>query len=370
MDRILIATGGGGHFAPALCVIETLPKNIKILVVGRKYSLEGDKALSLEYLTTESMHIPFAAITTGRLQRKLTSLTFISLLKFPIGIWQSYKLIRSFKPKVIVSFGGYVSLPVIFIGAMLRVPIVIHEQTLGAGLANRLASVFAKKICISWESSRSFFPKSKTVLTGNPVKKLKIKSSNLKINEKLPTLFVTGGSSGSHFINQVIEASLSSLLEKFNLIHQTGDAQKFKDFERFSKLKDSMPEQLQTRYSLTKFVKPDEFGSVISKADLVICRSGMNTVSEVIYFGKPALMIPLPFSQGGEQLQNAEFLKKLGLGEILEQKDVTKEKFEKLVDFMIGQKEAYKAKSKSSKKLITHNATERVIEVIKESLKA
>src|SRR3989339_499065 len=143
----------GGHLAPALSVLEALPKNTQVLFVGRKYALEGDNALSLEYNTITSLNIPFVGLNTGRLQRKITRFTLFSLLKLPFGIIKSFLILIDFKPDVVVGFGGYVSIPVTFCAFVLRIPVVIHEQTMEAGLTNRLVSRFAKKICISWDSS-------------------------------------------------------------------------------------------------------------------------------------------------------------------------------------------------------------------------
>jgi len=149
----------GGHLAPALSVMEALPKNTKILFIGRKYALEGDSALSLEYKVVTDLNIPFVGLNTGRLQRKVTKYTFLSLLKFPFGIIKSFLILIRFRPDVVMGFGGYVSIPVIVCAFILRIPVVIHEQTMEAGLANRIVSLFAKKICISWNTSRKYFPK-------------------------------------------------------------------------------------------------------------------------------------------------------------------------------------------------------------------
>ncbi len=176
--KLLIVAGGGGHFAPALSVIEKLPKDWDLLLVGRKYSLEGDAALSLEYQTAERMHIPFRMLTTGRIQRKLTRHSLLSLLKTPIGMVQALSILRDFKPDVVLSFGGYVAVPLVLAAHFLRIPIIIHEQTFGAGLANKISSRFADKVCISWEESRKYFPNGKVVVTGNPVRKFQI--SNFK----------------------------------------------------------------------------------------------------------------------------------------------------------------------------------------------
>ncbi len=147
--KIVMTAGGGGHFSPLLCVYNALPKTDEVLVIGRQFALEGDRALSLEYQTSKRLGMRFVPINAARLQRKFTKYTIPSLLKFPKGLYQAYKLLRLFRPDVVLSFGGYVSVPVVMAAWLLQIPIVIHEQTLEAGAANKRACFFAKKICIS-----------------------------------------------------------------------------------------------------------------------------------------------------------------------------------------------------------------------------
>ena len=131
---------------PALAIIDALPKEARIFFIGRKHPLEGDKALSLEYQTITDMGITFFPLTTGRLQRKISTRSFISLVKIPYGFFQALSILISCKPDVIIGFGGYLAVPVGLAAWILRIPFVIHEQTLDAGLANKFLARFAKKI--------------------------------------------------------------------------------------------------------------------------------------------------------------------------------------------------------------------------------
>ena len=115
-----------------LLLLKKCPKIWEILLVGRKYTFEGDSALSYEYETAKRLGLPFKTLTTGRLQRKFTKYTVISLLKVPVGLTQAYKIIENFNPDVVLSFGGYVSVPIIIAAKFKKIPIVIHEQTLHA----------------------------------------------------------------------------------------------------------------------------------------------------------------------------------------------------------------------------------------------
>ena len=357
----------GGHLSPALAVIDVLPKGTQILFIGRKFALEGDKAFSLEYKTIAKRNIPFTEISTGRLQRIFTRYTIPSLFKMPYGFTQSFFTLCSFKPDVVLGFGGYLSVPVGIVAFFLRIPLIIHEQTLEAGIANRILSFFAKKICISWESSRKFFPKEKNVLTGNPVRRFKIYDLRFKIekeNQKLPLIYITGGSSGSHFINTLVEGCIRQLLEKFIIIHQTGDAQKYHDFDRLKKLRESLPFELKERYRLTKFVEPENIGLIMQRANLVVSRAGINTVTELIFFKKPSLLIPLPSSQKNDQLKNALYLKSLGLSEVLYQDSLNPRKFLEILIEMFDNIDKYEILNQVQNDKKNKNAAQKIIEVI------
>jgi len=356
----------GGHLTPALSVIEHLPKGTDPVYIGRKFALEGDPAYSLEYQVISSRNIPFFPITTGRLQRIITSQTLPSLLKLPGGFMQAYSILSKLKPDVIVGFGGYVSVPIGMVGKLLGIPLVIHEQTLEAGLANRMLAPFAEKICISWESSRKFFPQKKVVLTGNPVVATIFQSSrHHKINRGvLPRLVIVGGSLGSHAINMLIQGCIERLLKQFEVFHQTGDAKEFQDFDQLAKTRDSLGPTLRERYTLTKFIDPQEIVPILESADLVVTRAGINTITTLLLLNKPALIIPLPTSQKNEQQKNAIFLKKHGLGELFNQSIATPEKLFVLITAMMEQRNSYK-NTKSTEELTLHtHAVQKIIDTL------
>lgn len=353
----------GGHLSPLLAVLETLPSDCQVLIVGRKHAFEKDTTLSLEHRTAKRLRIPFKPITAGRLQRRFTRYTLGSLFKFPIGFFQSFHIVRKYNPDVILSFGGYISLPVVLSAKLLNVPIVIHEQTLGGGLANRIASFVADKICISWKSSRRYFPANKTILTGNPIRKFKLTSLPFKISQdNIPLLYITGGSTGSHTINAAIEECLKTFLKHYLIIHQTGDSWDSKDFSRLSSLKEKISDaKLRRRYIITKFVKSTSVGSIIKACDLVIARAGINTITELLYFGKTALLIPL----NDEQMENASFLKRIGLAQILPQDLLSgKTLFSLIQSMMIQDKRS--TKSQEIPQLIKKDAAKKILEVMNE----
>lgn len=363
--KILIT---GGHLTPALAVIQKLPKDAEITYVGRKFALEGDSAVSLEYHTITNMGIPFIAFQPGRLQRKFTKHTLPSLGRVPKGVWEAFWILKKEKPDVILSFGGHVAFPICFAASLLKIPSVVHEQTLEIGGTNRLIAKIATKICVSWESSLAFFPKKKTILTGNPLPftppSQEIQDLLQKRNKKYPLITITGGSLGSHPINTLVEPILEKLLAKYIVLHQTGDAQEFGDFAKLEAFRESLPYTFQERYILRKFIHPEDVSYAYGVSDMVVSRSGINTVLTLLLENTPALLIPLPISQRQEQLKNALFLKDSGLGEVLEQDTLTSESLFIAIENMMEKKDMYQNRNLDSLKEIHRDAAEKIIAVV------
>lgn len=369
--KVLIAVGGGGHFSPALATIDEMPKDWDVLLVGRKYAFEGDNALSLEFQTAQRLHLAFEPLTTGRLQRKFSKQSLFSLAKIPVGLTQATMILRRYKPDVVLSFGGYVSVPVVLAAAALRIPIVLHEQTLHAGLANKIAAKFASRICLSWKESEKYFPKEKSVIIGNPLRKefveniKKTDSGQARMTRsEFPLLYITGGSGGAHGINVLIYGCLEKLLEKYTVIHQTGDSQIYSDFIHLEEARSQLPEELQKRYMLKKFIEPEHVVQILSQADLVIARSGINTVTELLYLGKPTLFIPLPYGQKNEQAANAAFVKRQGLGDTLNQLTATPENLLEKIDWMIEHVEDCLKNAEEARELIHTDAAKLIVKEV------
>lgn len=310
----------GAHFTPAVAVIEELKKNFRadIVYVGRKTTLEGDTSPSIESQILPNLGIKFIPIITGRLQRILTRYTFPALFKIPIGLLQSLYIILSEKPDVILSFGGYVSVPIVCAGWLFSIPIVVHEQTLVTSLANKINSLFADKIALTFERE---IKDRRAIITGNPIREQILNPSKIisidfirlfKYAKKrgLPVILIMGGNQGSHIINISVEGVLDRLTKIACVIHVTGD-NKFSDFGRLEKLQNDC-------YLVKKWVG-DEIGTILSKVDLVVSRAGINTLMELAYSNKPALVIPIPYLYQDEQHKNARYFEQLGLVQILPQ---------------------------------------------------
>lgn len=326
MKKKILLTGG--HLTPALALIPDLEKHgFEIFFVGRKFAMEQDNVPSEEFKEINKLKIPFCQISTGRLQRRLTPYTLNSLLKIPLGFFRGLIILHSVKPNIVLSFGGYVALPVVIAAKFMKIKIVTHEQTVTIGLANKIISRLADLILVSHEESLKYFPKNKTVLTGNP-----LREEIFLNNKKLPFdnfIYITGGNQGSHAINVAVEKNLNNLLKKYSIIHQTGSGVNFKDFKRLSEIK-------RDNYLVFPYIDSENIGSVLNKSCLIISRSGANTIAEILALKKPAIFIPLPSSAGDEQHKNAQKLVSLGVAKIISQENLERDLLNSIDDMIVN----------------------------------
>ncbi len=327
-SKIVIVLTGGHGATTALSVVEELKRRSKkkttwdIYWIGTSRAFEGKKIPSIESKILPKFGVKFKKIITGRVQRKFTFWTIPSLLKIPIGFLHAFFMLLKIKPKVILSFGGFASFPVVVSGWILRIPIVIHEQTSQAGRANRLSSIFANQIAVARKSSLKYFPSNKTKVCGNPIIKEIEGILPKKSLVTVPTIYITGGSRGSVSLNLPVFDVANQLLKCYKVIHQTGQI----DYDKFIKLKKSLPKQRASRYRVEAEIDPDKIPQLLSKADLVIARAGANTVAEIIAAKRPSILVPLPISYLNEQLGNAQYAQQFGTAQILDQKTLTGKK--------------------------------------------
>ncbi len=364
----------GGHVTPALAVMEKLKEKkpgVKIVFVGRKSTMENDNSPSFEYqLISQIPNVKFINLTTGRVRRFFSFYSLFSLLKIPLGLIQSLFILLKEKPQVILTFGGYLGVPIVLAGWVLQIPIVVHEQTLSLGLANKLIAFFARKVCVSSEANLNLYPKHKTVVTGNPLRKeIWQVNKNSRFNQvtkyDLPVLYFTGGSQGAHFINSLVEKNLADLLKNYVVIHQCGNAHNLADYKTLSSESKKLDEKLQTHYFLASHIFPQDLGTVYKLADLVIGRSGANTIWELLALNKKAILIPLPFGQKEDQQKNAEFLQKTGLAKILEQDKFINQEFLAAISQRLKKKDSGQARMTDTEKdVILKNASEKVVQEV------
>ena len=338
--RILITGGGtGGHVSPALATVQ----EIKALAEGWKpvFRYIGSKT-GVEKRLAEEAGLDFVGVQTGKLRRATSLRGMVTLqnikdaFRIPVGVFQSLWQVAKFRPDVIFSTGGFVCVPPVVAGWILRVPVLTHEQTATVGLANRIASRFARRIALSFEGSIDVLPKGirqRAFVTGNPVRPLifqgdrtrAIERFNFKpVERNLPTVYVTGGAQGARIINQAVEAVLPELLQVCRIVHQCGQqpAGQPQDFDSLEAAARKLPAELQERYYLTRFVG-EEIGDIFALADLVVSRAGAGTVTELCATGKPAIFVPLVPTGGDEQTRNARRVEEAGGARIIKQSELT-----------------------------------------------
>jgi len=357
-----------------LAVIDELQKkkNWEVLYFGRKTAAEGDKAFSAEKGIIEKKGIKFVSLNAGRWQRKFTRYTIPAILRTPLGFAQSFFYLIKYKPNIILSFGSYVSVPVVLCGWLLDIPIVTHEQTSVRGLANKINSVFANKIAVSWSDTIGSYNKIKSVFTGNPIRNeiFTVSESfwkSLSFDNKLPLILVTGGNQGSHALNTAIAEVLPKLLEIAVVVHQTGQTEINDDFERLIKIKEKLPKLLEGRYKVVKYLQSEEMGTLLNKSDLVISRAGANTVYELAALGKPAILVPLPWLYQDEQTKNASKLVEAGTSQILAQRELTGENLLFTVRNFLKNLPIYKKKANKAKELVTLDASKKIANLVEQT---
>lgn len=341
--KILIT---GGHLAPAIALIEELKKTdtkTEMVFVGRKYALDSEKTISLEFKEIEKLGIPFIPLTAGRLTRVLTLKSIRNIFRIPLGFINAFSIVSQQKPNVIFSFGGFLALPVAFWGYVFKIPVYSHEQTINPGLSNKIIGLFSKKIFVAFEEAKRHFDARKTFVSGNPVRDavFHVDAKPFEIKKDRPVVYITGGSLGSHSINLHVKKIINELLKDFIVIHQVGDTKEYHDFEDLADVRGRLPQQLADRYYLRKHFFMNEIGYIYSVADFCVGRSGANTYFELVALKIPAILIPLPWSAGREQQKHAEIFVKAGLGEIFHQVE-TSDKLLRLIKSMGENLELYK----------------------------
>ena len=357
---ILSGGGTGGHIYPAIAIANELKlrfPDAEFLFVGAKDKMEMQKVPQAGY--------KIKGLWIAGLQRKFTLQNLMFPLKLTSSLWSSRKIIKAFKPNVVIGTGGFASGPLLQMANMLKIPTLIQEQNSYPGITNKLLSKKANTICVAYENLERFFPKDKIVLTGNPVRQdlLEIDSKrnealkhfNLDPNKK--TLLVLGGSLGARRLNQLIEKEIYNLVSKdIQIIWQCGKLY-YQDYKHFSD-----EEQIQ----VLAFI--DKMDLVYAAADFIISRAGASSVSELCLVGKPVIFIPSPNVAEDHQTKNARAIvdKK---GAILIKESELNSNFEPIFSNLISNENLQKELSENIKKLAKPNATKDIVEEIVKLIK-
>lgn len=356
--RIVIT---GGHPAPALAVIHELltQKETDIHFIGRQFAVDDGVAESYEFKQIKKLDLPFYNLQTGRLTRVWSYTTVRNFLRIFSGMYDSYILLSKIKPDVIMSFGGYIALPLCIVARFMDIYVITHEQTISPGIANKIIGKFAHKILISFPETMKYFEVKKTLVTGNPMREdaLHIVKKPFNFSKTKPVLYITGGSLGAHSINVHVEKILDKLLKKFIIVHQVGNIEEYKDFERLSSLR-------RKNYYVVSHLSTDEVGWAFKTADIVVSRGGANTTFELIYFKKPCVIIPLPWSGSNEQEQHGKLFAHSGAGEIFYQSHDSEQLYDKIMKIHADML-SYKKNFALLQKYLYLDAAEKIVEEIR-----
>lgn len=286
------------------------------------------------------------SIAAGKIRRyfSLQNITD-ALFKIPFSFLQSFFLLLFIGPQLVFSKGGTGSLPVTYCARLFKIPVFIHESDAVAGLSNKLASKWAKKIFISFEKT-DYFNSANTMLAGNPIRKELLGANPeeskeaLNLTSRKPVILFLGGSQGSRPLNEFILPILSSLLKKYEIIQVVG-SKNYKEAQMQSKIFLS-DKNLLSHYHIYKFLNEVELKNAYAAADIVISRAGAGNIFEIAAMGKPSILIPLPSSAKDHQAKNAYQYAKSGAAIVIEQESLSPNFFMGEIDNVISQSEKMK----------------------------
>lgn len=321
--KILLTGGGtGGHLIPLLSVVAEIRKRdeaAQFLFIGPKsYFNDELRAVGIEV----------RKINAGKIRRYFSWQNFLDIFKVLIGTDEAFFYILKFKPDIVFSKGGFASFPAVLAASYLRVPILTHESDTVPGLANKIIGKFANKIFISFPKTREYFPDSKIIVSGNPIREDILQGDGQRarkffgFTENLPVLMVFGGSQGAQKINKTLLESLGEILQKFQVIHICGA----KNFEEIKNKFDALFIDNKNRYKVYSYLH-EEMKDAFALSDFVISRAGANSLSEVIALQKPSLIIPLSTAANNHQYYNAKYFADENLVLMVEEKELNKIKF-------------------------------------------
>lgn len=293
----------GSHHTPAIELIHQLeqdPKyNWRIFYLGHIFPRETH----IQHTIIPQLNVNFTNLESGKFDRHDLVNTLFGIPKTVLAVIKTIRLLQKNKANVVVSFGGYVSVPVIMAAYFCKIPSITHEQTHTISLSTKINSFFVKYVALSFNSSQQNLklPKNKVIVTGNLLRReiFQNQTTNFKeIVKKIktkPLIYITGGNQGSLYLNQLVTSIVSKLNKKYLVIHQTGSSFVAKSLEN---------------YLPVEFVESNDIGWVLNNCQLIISRAGANICQEIELFNIPRILIPLPDTQQNEQLLNARWLSK------------------------------------------------------------
>ncbi|WP_026692121.1 undecaprenyldiphospho-muramoylpentapeptide beta-N-acetylglucosaminyltransferase [Peribacillus kribbensis] len=362
--KIAVSGGGtGGHIYPALALIREIKKrdkNASFLYIGTENGLESN--------IVPREDIPFKSIHITGFKRKVSFENIKTVLRFLKGTRDSKRMLREFKPDVVIGTGGYVCGPVVYAAAKLGVPTIIHEQNSIPGLTNKFLSRYVDKIAVCFEEARPFFPEGKTQLTGNPraseVVNYKGKSgiTALGLDPAKKTVLIFGGSRGARPINNAVIKTLGELRGKpYQILYITGDVH-YESILKETELH-SNPENV--------VIKPfvHNMPELLPGIDLAVTRSGATTLAELTALGIPSILIPSPYVTENHQEKNARALSNEGAAELILEKDLTGGSLVNAIDSIILDPSRLMEMKQAAKKMGVPDSADRLYTLMNQLIK-
>ncbi len=358
---ILSGGGTGGHIYPAIAIANELSNrypDASFLFVGAKDRMEMQKVPQAGY--------EIIGLWISGIQRKLTLSNLLFPLKLIASLWKSRRVIKKFKPDVVIGTGGFASGPLLKVAGSKKIPTVLQEQNSFPGITNKWLAKEASKICVAYDGMDRFFPKGKIVKTGNPVRQdlLKIEGKreeglekyNLDQNKK--TVLILGGSLGARRINQLIEKELDFFAEQeVQVMWQCGKLY-YSEYKKYNG---------QNGVQVHQFLDAMDFA--YAAADIIISRAGASSVSELCIVAKPVLFIPSPNVAEDHQTKNAKAIVEKGGAKMLKETALDSS-FQSVFSEMLSSENIQKELSDSIKKLALPNATSDIVDEIERLIKS
>lgn len=336
--RVIVAAGGtGGHIYPALAIIERIKKedkNSKILYVGTTDRMEKD--------IVPARGIDFVGVEIKGLNRKNVFSNFSVMKKFLKAIKRSKEIIKEFKPDIVIGVGGYITAPVLYAAHKLHVKTLIHEQNSIPGLSNKFLAKFVDTICVSLPGSIQYFPKEKTVYTGNPRSEEiltidKVSKSKYGFSSYKKLVLIVMGSLGSTTMTQKLKEAIGKFKGKnYQVLVITGKAY----YDEYKEL--DIPDNVK----LLPYT--EELIQIMKDTDLMVSRAGASTISEITGIGLPSILVPSPYVTHNHQYLNAKELEDAGACTILEEKDFSGDALCQKIDSILSDKHVYLSMKKAS----------------------
>lgn len=356
---ILSGGGTGGHIYPAIAIANELKErypDAEFLFVGASDRMEMDKVPQAGY--------KIEGLWISGIQRKLTMKNLIFPFKLIASLFRSMKILKTFKPNVVIGTGGFASGPLLKVATAKKIPSLIQEQNSFPGITNRLLAKKVDKICVAYEGLERFFPKDKLKLTGNPIRKdlLELQNNSIeakdafKLRHNKHTLLVLGGSLGARRINQLIEYNIEFFEDQnVQVIWQCGKLY-YNQYKIYNKL-----DHIQVHAFL------NQMEMAYGAADVIISRAGAISVSEMCVVGKPVIFVPSPNVAEDHQTKNAKAIEEKNAAILIIERDLDA-KFQNEFSELISNDNRRHELSSNIKKLSHSNSTNEIVDEIEKLL--